>query len=96
MTPLSKSLEDISKGVRFYNAFALQPIYILKKSIYSKENFNGHAKIIITHILYRRTTPEAYLEPSRTSTMEFFCKKKQSAVFSTPDARLGSKYPSEL
>ena len=36
---------------------------------------NGHAKILITHILYRRTTPEAYLEPSRRSTMEPFCKK---------------------
>ena len=33
---------------------------------------NAHAKILITHILYRRTTPEAYLEPSRTSTMELF------------------------
>ena len=28
-----------------------------QKSIPSEENFNGHAKIPITHILYRRTKP---------------------------------------
>ena len=43
---------------------------------------NGHAKILIAHILYRRTTPEEYLEPSRTYTMEPFCKKKPSAILS--------------
>ena len=42
--------------------------------------FDG--RILIAHILYRRTTPEAYLETSRTSTMELFYKKKPSAIFS--------------
>ena len=42
---------------------------------------NGHAKVLITHILYRRTTPGEYLEPSRTSTVGPFCKKKPSAIF---------------
>ena len=40
-------------------------------------------------MLYRRITPEAYLEPSRTSTMErqqFFYKRF------IPDVRLGCEY----
>ena len=82
MKNFCKFLEDVSKGVRFYKAVAFQPMYLLKKSIPSEENFNGHAKILITHILHRRITPEAYLEPSRTSTIELFCKKKPSASFS--------------
>ena len=28
--------------------------------MHSEENFNGQAKVLITHIVYRRTTPEAY------------------------------------
>ena len=74
-------LEDISKGIRFYKAAALQPIYLLKKSTPSKENFNDYAKIQSAPTLYRRTTPEAYLEPNRTSTIELFCKKKTSSIF---------------
>ena len=57
-------MEDISKGVRFYKAAALQfSLYIFtKKNTPSEENFHGYAKILITHILCRRTTPETYLE----------------------------------
>ena len=77
-----KCLEYISKRVRFYKATTLQRIMFTKRSISSEGNFNGHAKILITHILYRNTTPEAYLEPSRTSTRERFCKKTPSAIFS--------------
>ena len=48
-----KFIEDISKGVRFYEAAALQPICLLKKkNSPSEENFNDYAKILITHILY--------------------------------------------
>ena len=32
-----KFLEDISKGVRFYKAATLQPIYLLKKNTPSEE-----------------------------------------------------------
>ena len=70
-----KCLEYISKRVRFYKAATLRSIMFTKRSISSEENFNGHAKILITHILYRNTTPEAYLEPSRPSTMELFLQK---------------------
>ena len=55
-----KFLVDISKEVRFYKYDAPQPIYFLKKSMHSEENFNGQTKVLITHIVYRRTTPEAY------------------------------------
>ena len=79
LTPLCKFLEDINKGVWFYKVPVLQPKYLLKKNIYSEKKFNGHAKILITQTLYRRTTTEAYLEPNRTSTMELFYKKKPSA-----------------
>ena len=74
-----KFLEDISKGVWFYKFAAL---LFTKKSTPSEENFNGYAKILITRILYRRKTPDAYLEPSRASTVELFCKEKPSAIFS--------------
>ena len=77
-----KFLEDISKGVRFCKAAALQSIDLLKRAFLLYKNFNVHAKILITRILYRRRTPEAYLEPSRTSTMKPFCKKKPLAIFS--------------
>ena len=43
-----KFLEDISKGVRFYKADALQPIYLLKRAFLQKK-INGQAKILITH-----------------------------------------------
>ena len=33
-------------------------------------SFNDDAKTRISYILYRSTTPDAYSEPSRTSTME--------------------------
>ena len=46
-----KLLEDTSKGVHFY--------IFTKKSTPSKENFNIYAKLLITHILCTRTTPEA-------------------------------------
>ena len=36
----------------------------IKKSSPSEETFNADAKILITHILCTRATPEAYLEPS--------------------------------
>ena len=52
-----KFLEDISKEVRFYNVDALT---FTKNSIPSEENFNGHAKILITHVLYGRANPEVY------------------------------------
>ena len=75
-----KFLEDISKRVRFYNP---PSAYIFtKRSTPSEENFNDYAKILITPILYKRTTTEAYLEPGRTSTMELFLQKKPSAAFS--------------
>ena len=32
-----KFLEDISKGVRFYKAAALQPIYLLKRTLLLKK-----------------------------------------------------------
>ena len=32
-----KFLEDITKGVRFYKAAALQPIYLLKKAFLLKK-----------------------------------------------------------
>ena len=53
-----------------------------KKSTPSARNFNVYTKILITRIMYTRTTPEAYLEPSRTSTMEDFSKKKPLVTFS--------------
>ena len=61
---------------------------------------NGHAKILITHILYRRTTPEAYLEhPVAHLQWSLFAKRSRQQFFqklSTPDACLSSKYPSEF
>ena len=48
-----------------------------KKRTPSEEKFSHYAKILITLILYRRTTLEAYLEPSRRSTMKHFCKNNQ-------------------
>ena len=53
-------------------------VYIFtKKRTPSEEKFNHYAKILITPISYRGTTLEAYLEPSRRSTMEYFCKNNQ-------------------
>ena len=34
-----KFLEDISKGVRFYKAATLQPIYLLKRTLLLKKNY---------------------------------------------------------
>ena len=48
-----------------------------KKRTPSGEKFNHYTKILITPTLYRRTTLEAYLEPSRRSTMEHYCKNNQ-------------------
>ena len=45
-----------------------------KKNIPSEENFNGFVKVLITHILYRKTTTEAYLEPS------LFAKKRSQML----------------
>ena len=41
-----------------------------KKRTPSEENFNNYARILITSMLYRGTTLEAYLEHSHRSTME--------------------------
>ena len=84
-----KCLEYISKRVRFYKAATLRSIMFTKRSISSEENFNGHAKILITHILYRRTTPEADLEPSTDLRWSLFAKRSRQQFFqklSTPDA----------
>ena len=79
----SKFLEDMSKGVRCCCSSCCSSAYMfIKKSTLSEENFNAYAKILITHILCIRTTSEAYLEPSRTATMELYYKKKPSAIFS--------------
>ena len=43
-----KFLEDISKGVRFYKADALQPIYLLKRAFLLKK-INGQAKILMNN-----------------------------------------------
>ena len=67
MKILMNFLKDISKRVQFYKAAAVQPTYLPKKRTTSEKNFNNYAKILITPILYRGTTAEAYLEPSRTS-----------------------------
>ena len=45
-----------------------------KKRTPSEENFNNYAKILITPILYRGTTREAYLELSRNLQWSFFTK----------------------
>ena len=74
---LINSLKGIGKGAQFYKAAAAQPAYLLKKRTPSAEKFNNYAKIIITSILYRGTTLEAYLEPSHRFTMEHFCKNNQ-------------------
>ena len=49
----------------------------IKKRAPLVEKFNHYAKILITPVLYRGTTLEAYLEPSRRSTIEHFCKNNQ-------------------
>ena len=41
------------------------------------EKFNNYAKILLAPILFRGTTLEEYLEPSRRSTMKHFCKNNQ-------------------
>ena len=74
---LINSLKGIGKWAQFYKAAVAQPAYLLKKRTPSAEKFNNYAKIIITPILYRGTTLEAYLEPSHRSTMEDFCKYNQ-------------------
>ena len=71
------SLKDIGKWAQFYKAAVAQPTYLLKMRAPSEGKFNNYAKILITSILYRGTTLEAYLEPSRRSTMEHFCKNNQ-------------------
>ena len=45
-----------------------------KKRTPSEENFNNYAKILITPILYRGTTREAYLEPVKHLQWRFFTK----------------------
>ena len=80
-----KFLEDISTGVQFYKAAALDT---------PEENCNHYAKILITHTQYRRANPEVYLEPSCTSMMERSCKKKLHQFFQKrliPHAELDSK-----
>ena len=52
-----------------------------KKSTPPKEKFNIYANIRVTHILYTRTTPEAYLEPNSTSTTELFLQKEAVSIF---------------
>ena len=74
---LIKSLKDISKWAQFYKAAAAQPTYLLKKGTLSEGTFNNYAKVLITPILYTETTLEAYLESSRRSTMDYFCKNNQ-------------------
>ena len=68
------SLKDISKWIQFYEASAVQPTYLLKRELLQRKNFNNYAKILVTPILHRGTTREAYLEPSQTSAMELFYK----------------------
>ena len=63
-----------------------------KKSTPSKESFSGYAKILITRIPYRIKIPEEYLEPSRTSTMELFCKKQPSASSETLYSRCSNGF----
>ena len=46
----------------------------IKKRTPSKENFNNYAKILITLVLYRGTTREAYLEPAAHLQWSFFTK----------------------
>ena len=46
-----------------------------KKRTPFEEKFNHYAKILTTPILYRGTTLEAYLEHSRRSAIEHFCKR---------------------
>ena len=74
---LVNSLKDIGKWAQFYKAAAAQPTYLLKKRTPSEGKFNNYAKILITPILYRGTTLEAYFELSCRSTMEHICKNNQ-------------------
>ena len=74
---LINSWKGIGKWAQFCKAAVAQPAYLLKKRTPSAEKFNNYAKIIITSILYRETTLEAYLEPSHRFTMEHFCKNNQ-------------------
>ena len=46
-----------------------------KKRTPTEEKINNYAKILITPILYRGASLEAYLEPSRRSAMEHFCQR---------------------
>ena len=55
------SLKDISEWVQFYKAAAVQPTHLLKRELLQrKENLNNYAKILITPILHRGATQEAY------------------------------------
>ena len=67
-------LKDISAWVQFYKAAVVQPTYLLKGGLLQRKILIIMLKILSTSIQYRGTTLEAYLEPSRTSTMELFCK----------------------
>ena len=74
---LINSLKGIGKWAQFYKAAVAQPAYLLKKRTPSAEKFNNYAKILIAPILFRGTTLEEYLEPSRRSRMKHFCKNNQ-------------------
>ena len=74
---LINSLTDIGKSAQFYKPALAQPIYLLKKRTSSEGKFNNYTNILIMPIQYRGTTLEAYLEPSRRSTIGHFCKNNQ-------------------
>ena len=47
----------------FYSCLGSSAYLFTKKRTPSEENFNNYAKILITPILNRGTTREAYIEP---------------------------------
>ena len=51
------------------------------KNTPSEENFNCYGKILVAHMLYRRTAREAHSEPSRTSTIKLFLQKEAASNF---------------
>ena len=67
-------IKNMSKWVQFCKSAAVQPTYLLKRGILQRKNVNNYAKVLITPMVHRGTTLDASLEPSRTSTMELFCK----------------------
>ena len=69
---LINSLKDLGKWAQFYKAAVVQPTFLLKRGLLPRKNL-----IITLKFLHRATTLEAYLEPSRRSTMEHFYKNNQ-------------------